>query len=98
MVTQKPPLGTLAKKYEKILTVSNALSAKKIKEAVLQIQNVYGSIHRLLGVLEKYPRAIGFGMTRIKHRRDETTYSQQIPRQRSHEKKPYVQQVYLCQI
>ncbi len=52
MVTQKPPLATLAKKYEKIITVSNALSSKQLKEAVLQIQNVYGPIHRLLGVLE----------------------------------------------
>ena len=31
MVTQKPPLGTLAKKYEKILTVSNALSATSME-------------------------------------------------------------------
>jgi biotin carboxylase len=60
MVTQKPPLGTLSKKYEKILTVSNALSVKQLKEAVLQIQNVYGPIHRLLGVLENIQEQLAF--------------------------------------
>ena len=51
-IMQKPPTGSIVETFEKIITVSNALSAQQIKEAVLQIQKVYGPIHRLLGVLE----------------------------------------------
>jgi biotin carboxylase len=52
MITQKPPIGSIVKKFEKIVTISSALSVKQIREAVIQIQNVYGPVHRLLGVLE----------------------------------------------